>query len=39
MLKKYSGKEISFGRYLKFAFLPSLTSFVAGLIYIFIRYV
>jgi Na+/H+ antiporter NhaD/arsenite permease-like protein len=39
MLKKYSGKEISFGGYLKFAFLPSLTSFVAGLIYIFIRYV
>jgi Na+/H+ antiporter NhaD/arsenite permease-like protein len=39
LLKKYQGKEVSYGRYLRFSLVPTLVSMVAGLIYVFVRYV
>ncbi|HOO32392.1 MAG TPA: ArsB/NhaD family transporter [Thermotogota bacterium] len=38
-LKKYEGKDVSYGSYLKFSLIPTLISMVMGLLYIFIRYI
>ncbi len=39
LLKKYEGKDVSYGRYMRFSLVPTLISMVMGLVYIFIRYV
>jgi len=39
MLKKYKGKDISYGQFMRFALLPSAISFGTALVYIFLRYV